>query len=149
MIHEAQAAYNEARRWIIDCHVRRLDLSGLGLTTLPPEIGQLTALTRLDLSNNQLTSLPPETGRLTALTELFLHDNPALAIPSPILGPTLIEVYSKKKPAARAQDILSFYLAQRQGAAAGTLRPVNEIKVMLVGRGGEDESQAALHGRTP
>jgi internalin A len=30
---------------------------------------------------------------------------------------------------------LSFYFAQRQ-EAAGTLRPVNEIKVMLVGRGG-------------
>ena len=48
-----------------------------------------------------------------------------------------MEVYgSEKKPAARPQDILSFYFAQRQGAAAGTLRPVNEIKVMLVGRGG-------------
>jgi hypothetical protein len=26
---------------------------------------------------------------------------------------------------------------------------VNEIKVMLVGRGGEDESSAVLYGRTP
>jgi len=114
-----------------------LDLDNNQLTSLPPEIGQLTALRTLYLSGNQLTSLPPEIGQLTALTKLFLHGNSALAIPGPILGPTLIEVYgSEKKPAARPQDILGFYFAQRQGAAAGTLRPVNEIKVMLVGRGG-------------
>ena len=45
-------------------------LSGNQLTTLPPEIGQLTALTRLNLFDNQLTTLPPEIGQLTALTEL-------------------------------------------------------------------------------
>ena len=32
---------------------------------MPLEIGQLTHLTRLDLSGNQLTSLPPEIGQLT------------------------------------------------------------------------------------
>ena len=44
-----------------------LDLSHLGLTTLPPEIGQLTALTVVNLRNNRLTTLPPEIGQLTAL----------------------------------------------------------------------------------
>ena len=52
-----------------------LELSSLGLTTLPPEIGQLTALTQLDLCDNQLTSLPPEIGQLTVLTQLDLSDN--------------------------------------------------------------------------
>ncbi|GAB4530549.1 MAG: hypothetical protein Fur0018_17950 [Anaerolineales bacterium] len=37
-----------------------LDLSRSVLETLPPEIGELTALTTLDLSKNQLTALPPE-----------------------------------------------------------------------------------------
>jgi internalin A len=129
--------------------LKALFLSRNQPTSLPPEIGRLTVLMGLFFSGNQLTSLPPETGQLTALTELFLHGNSALAIPDSVLGPTLIEVYGPEKPAARAQDILSFYFAQRQGAAAGTLRPVNEIKVMLVGRGGEDESSAVLHGRTP
>jgi len=36
-----------------------LDLSGLGLTTLPPEIGKLTALRELRLDSNQLKALPP------------------------------------------------------------------------------------------
>ena len=115
----------------------RLGLAKNRLATLPPEIGQLTALTGLDLANNRLTTLPPEIGQLTALTELFLHGNPGLAIPDSILGPTQFEVHGDdKKAAARPQDILNFYFAQRQGQAAGTLRAVNEIKVMLVGRGG-------------
>ncbi|MEA3209826.1 MAG: internalin [Chthoniobacter sp.] len=114
-----------------------LYLSANQLTSLPPEIGRLKALRRLNLSGNSLTSLPPEIHQLTALTELYLHGNPALAIPDSILGPTYDDVYGRdKKTAARPQDILSFYFARRQGAAAGTLRRVNEIKVMLVGRGG-------------
>ena len=105
--------------------------------TPPLEIGQLTALTQLDLSSNQLSTLPPEIGQLTVLTELDLHYNPALAIPDSILGPTAREVHGPdKRTAVRPQDILNFYFAQRQGAATGTLRAVNEVKLMLVGRGG-------------
>ncbi len=117
--------------------LRELDLSSNKLTELPPEIDQLGALVELDLSGNQLTALPPEIGQLTELTRLFLHGNPALAIPESILGPTREQVSGRdRKLAARPHDILNFYFAQKQGAAAGTLRPVNEIKVMLVGRGG-------------
>jgi Leucine-rich repeat (LRR) protein len=48
----------------------------MGLTALPPEIGQLTALTELHLSGNQLTALPPEIGQHKALTVLRLAGNP-------------------------------------------------------------------------
>ena len=61
-----------------------LDLSGLGLTMLPPEIGQLTALTRLFLNNNRLTTLPPNIVQLTALTELQLQNNQLTTISSEI-----------------------------------------------------------------
>ena len=114
-----------------------LFLYGNQLSSLPPEIGQLTALTEILLDDNQLSSLPPEIGQLTALTRLFLHGNPALEIPESILGPRFFETIGPdKKTAARPQDILNFYFGQRQGAAQGTLRAVNEIKLMLVGRGG-------------
>ena len=38
-----------------------LNLSGLGIIALPPDIGQLVNLQDLDLQNNQLTALPAET----------------------------------------------------------------------------------------
>lgn len=107
------------------------------LSSLPAEIGQLTNLRTLSVNNNQLGTLPPEIGQLTNLTALFLQHNETLAIPDSILGPRLSEVHGPdKKTAARPEDILNFYFSQRQGAATGTLRTVNEIKVMLVGRGG-------------
>ena len=43
------------------------DLSDRGLTTLPPEIGQLTSLQTLTLDHNQLAALPPEITQLTSL----------------------------------------------------------------------------------
>ncbi len=85
-----QEAYEEAMRQIEECRQqgdegRFLNLSKLGLTALPPEIGQLTALTELRLYNNQLTALPPELSQLTALTALLLDSNQLTALP-PELG---------------------------------------------------------------
>lgn len=121
-------------------NLKTLSLDSNQLSTLPPEIVQLANLTTLSLENNQLSTLPPELAQLANLRELFLRGNVALAIPDSILGPSYFEVhdvYGDKKPAAaRPEDILNFYFAQREGAATGTLQAVNEIKVMLVGRGG-------------
>jgi Leucine-rich repeat (LRR) protein len=62
---------------IIDDHVYTIDLKYNNLTgSLPPELGNLTALHELLLYSNQLTgSLPPELGNLTALQVLSLHSN--------------------------------------------------------------------------
>lgn len=93
--------------------------------------------TLLDLSLPGLTSVPPEIGSLTALTELYLHDNTALGIPDSVLGPTFDEVHlGTTNTTARPRDILNFYFARIQAEAAGTARPIHEIKAMLVGRGG-------------
>uniref|UniRef100_UPI0030DDAFE9 leucine-rich repeat domain-containing protein n=1 Tax=Crocosphaera watsonii TaxID=263511 RepID=UPI0030DDAFE9 len=61
-----------------------LDLSFKGLTSIPPEIGQLTNLTSLNLWNNQLSNLPPEIGQLTNLTSLNLWNNQVTNIPPEI-----------------------------------------------------------------
>lgn len=61
-----------------------LDLSKLGLTALPPEIGALTALQELALNDNQLTAVPPEIGSLVALKVLSLNDNQLTTLPPKI-----------------------------------------------------------------
>jgi hypothetical protein len=61
-----------------------LDLIGLDLTALPPEIGRLTALQHLYLAGNRLTALPPEIGRLTALEGLNLSGNRLTTLPPEI-----------------------------------------------------------------
>ncbi|MEH2335417.1 leucine-rich repeat domain-containing protein [Nostoc sp.] len=66
-------------------NLTKLDLSDKGLTTLPPEIVQLTNLRSLDLSSNQLSSLPPEIVQLTNLQTLYLSNNPLESPPPEII----------------------------------------------------------------
>ena len=61
-----------------------LRLNGLGLSSLPTQIGELTDLRSLDLSGNQLTELPESIGDLTALTTLGLNDNRLRTLPERI-----------------------------------------------------------------
>ncbi len=89
MTPKAQAAYERALERIEACRREgkqgaSLHLNSLGLTQVPPEIGQLSALTQLHLHNNQLTSLPPEIGQLTALTRLSLYNNQLTSLPPQI-----------------------------------------------------------------
>ena len=82
-----EEVFNEARRRIEQARkagATTLDLSGLELTTLPPEIGSLAALQNLDLSRNQLATLPPEIGSLTALQELNVNGNRLITLPPEI-----------------------------------------------------------------
>ncbi|KIC74834.1 hypothetical protein DB42_AY00680, partial [Neochlamydia sp. EPS4] len=56
-------------------NITTLNLDGLGLTYLPPEVWQLSHLQALGLSNNQLTVIPPEIGQLSQLIALRLDGN--------------------------------------------------------------------------
>ncbi len=65
--------------------VETLNLSSMGLTELPAEIGQLTNLTELNLGSNSLKSLPPQIGQLTKLTtKLDLGSNSLSSLPPQI-----------------------------------------------------------------
>jgi internalin A len=61
-----------------------LDLANLGLTELPPEIGQLQNLQLLQLDSNSLHTLPPEIGLLQNLYELIVTDNQLITLPPEI-----------------------------------------------------------------
>jgi len=111
--------------------LRALGLFRNQLTSLPESLGQLERLKRLDLSGNHLTALPEWLRQLRAIDELYLHGNDALGLPTEVLGPTLYDVLAKKSEPAIAADILDYYFRTR-----GAKRPLNEAKLILVGRGG-------------
>ena len=137
-----------------------LDLSNNKLGSLPPDLGLLVNLTELNLDNNLLSSLPPELGQLARLTvmrlmsnrlaalperlanlemleKLFLHDNPGLQLSPSVLGPD-----PRQQPTPRVaapKGILDFYLARQ----AGRTRPLNEVKVLLVGGCGAGKTSIA------
>ena len=139
-------AYDAALRRIEVCRRQKergwlLDLSGLRLTKVPPEIGQLTALRELWLHGNQLRTLPPAIGQLTALRELFLHENPHLGLPPELLGPR-----SGAQPAS-PRAILDYYFARQTEGEA----PMQEVRLLLVGRGrvGKTSLLRVLRGEQP
>ncbi|MGI9179538.1 MAG: COR domain-containing protein [Longimicrobiaceae bacterium] len=110
--------------------LQRLNLSGNQLTQLPASIEKLTQLQHLDLSGNQLTQLPESLRSLDSLTELYLHGNEALGLPQEVLGPNQYDVIVKHATAAKPAEILDYYFRIR-----GAKRPLNEAKLILVGRG--------------
>jgi internalin A len=113
------------------------------LTTIPDSLARLKNLDMLNLSGNRLTSLPESLRELKSLRELFLHENPGLGIPPEILGPTWVEVRSAEKP-ADPQAILAFYFGKQKQTA----KPLNEVKLLLVGHGrvGKTSLSKALRG---
>jgi internalin A len=76
-------------------------------------------------------ALPDSLRELAELKILLLHDNDALGLPPEVLGPTWDDVFTKKAKPAKPADILNYYFRVRAGK-----RPLNEAKLILVGRGG-------------
>jgi internalin A len=71
-----------------------LDLSGLGLTSLPELLKKLASLQVLSLSGNQLTSLQDWFGKLTKLTMLDLSSNELADMPKPLCELTGLQTLS-------------------------------------------------------
>jgi hypothetical protein len=94
-----------------------LILKGAGLTSLPPEISQLTNLEFLDLRDNQITSLPSEICNLPHLASIDLRDNPLTSPP--------YEIARKGIEAIR-----QYFAALQQDE-----QPLNEAKIILIGDG--------------
>ena len=117
---EADTPYNKALQLIEQAAregATELELSGMGLTELPAEIGQLTNLSKLYLNSNNLSSLPIEIRQLATLSFLVLHNN-KLNIPLEIL-----QRYDE--PAA----IINYYLSLQNNQ-----KSLHEAKMLLVGQ---------------
>lgn len=130
-----------------------LDASRNFITTLPSAICSMTELIALYLYDNKLRNLPsgfedanlrnlllhendlqdlPDClSKITTLQELTLHGNESLGLPSEILGPEYRKE-SDSNPRANPSDVLQFYISRR----GGTQKPLNEVKVLVVGEGG-------------
>jgi Leucine-rich repeat (LRR) protein/WD40 repeat protein len=64
--------------------LQRLDLRDNQLTSLPAEIGKLSALKGLQVSHNKLTFLPAELGQLSMLENLWVDDNQLTSLPAEV-----------------------------------------------------------------
>ncbi len=90
----------EAAKRILRCKNENdssLDLSGLGLTSLPKVIGDLTHLESLNLNKNQLTALPETFGNLTRLKRLNLGYNQLTSLPETFGNLTHLESLNLNK----------------------------------------------------
>ena len=78
--------------------------------------------------------LPPSIRELSRLKELYLHGNDELELPVEVLGPDWDQVNGHEqilRPPAQPAQILDYYFRTLRGR-----RPLNEAKLILVGRGG-------------
>nr|NCS08858.1 GTP-binding protein [Microcystis aeruginosa G13-07] len=106
--------------------LQRLHLGNNQIREIPEALAHLTSLQYLHLSNNQIREIPEALAHLVNLKRLFLENNPITNVPPEIIrqgwGKTMFDD-------GNPQAIFS-YLKDK-----GKKRPLNELKVLLVGEG--------------
>lgn len=151
--------------------LQRLVLSYTPLTELPSWFGELRELRGLNLVNSGplviswderlaswyssgpvrksagLRRLPQSLQGLPNLQELYLHGNELLGLPKEVLGPEWEQsrLYQGRAAAPAASEILAYYFRAQHGK-----RPLNEAKLILVGRGGVGKTsliKRLIHGK--
>lgn len=107
--------------WVRNCKaLKRLHLFGNRLSELPDWLSELSQISYIGLMGNSLQSLPISLLHLESLRTLRLGGNADLHIPAEILK------------GEEARKILDYYF---RTAIPGTAQPLNEFKLILVGRG--------------
>lgn len=115
-----------------------LNLSGNRLVRLPESIGRLEQLEHLYLHDNQLTSLPESIKQLKTLKELYLQGNDDLGIPIEVVAAPLQYALGREAKSVKPSEILNYYFRLRSDR-----RPLNEAKLILVGRGAVGKTSIA------
>jgi internalin A len=117
-----------------------LDIEDNRFASLPESLSRLTRLRYLFAAYNQLTALPASLrSHLSAMRVLDLNGNEALGLPREILGARPQSRHWKldpfdiviSPPPAAPSAIIDYYFRARRDR-----RPLNEAKLILVGRGG-------------
>lgn len=119
-----------------------LGLWGVGLKAIPSSIRKLSNLNYLYLMGNHITSIPEWLSELELLKELQLSDNRLTSLPSSLIKLRLKSLSIDNNPelqipeevlaSRNVKKILDYYLRTN---IQGTSRPLNEFKLILVGRG--------------
>ncbi len=118
-------------------HLQTFNLLNTPLQQLPDSIGQLAQLQKLELSHTQLKQLPASLLKLKNLNELNLYGNNTLNLPQEILHGRRNIIINQSgqeqyiSQAASPATILDYYFR-----ILNDQRPLNEAKLILVGRGG-------------
>jgi len=106
-------------------NLKRLYLSNNQITEIPDAIAALSNLQKLNLENNQITEIPDAITQLVNLKLLVLENNPITNVPPEIIRKGWGE---KTWIDGNPQAIFSYLKDHNK-------RPLNEIKVLLVGEG--------------
>jgi internalin A len=161
ILHNQLSALPDSLGQLAQLHY--LNVSNNQLSTLPDNLGQLIQLQYLNVSRNQLTVLSESVGSLSSLQvldaafndlselpdslryleldELWLQENPRLGLDRTLLG-KYIERYDRhstnKRPTSPATILAAYF-----GARDKDGRALNEIKLVLVGRGAAGKTSIA------
>lgn len=125
-------------------NLEEVGIAHVGLKTVPSWIRQLKKLRILHLFGNKLTELPPWLNELRHLERLAVENNELKSLPSALLslphlrwleikGNSEILVPPEISKSHEAKKILDYYF---RTVEAGAAQPLNEFKLILVGRGG-------------
>jgi len=106
--------------------LQSLDLRNNQIREIPEALAHLTSLQYLYLSNNQISETPEALAHLVNLKRLVLQNNPITNVPPEIIRRGWGETISDD---GNPQAIFN-YLKYK-----GEKRPLNELKVLLVGEG--------------
>ncbi|TRU95593.1 MAG: GTP-binding protein [Microcystis wesenbergii Mw_QC_B_20070930_S4] len=103
-----------------------LDLSNNQIREIPEALAHLTSLQSLYLDNNQIREIPEALAHLVNLKRLVLENNPITNVPPEIIR----QGWGKKMLDDGNPQAIFSYLKDK-----GKKRPLNELKVLLVGEG--------------
>jgi internalin A len=106
-------------------NLQTLYLSSNQINAIPESIAQLINLQTLYLSSNQISTLPESIAQLINLKRLLLEENPITNVPPEIIR----KGWGEHRGSDGEPQAIFQYLK------ATTKRPLNELKVLLVGEG--------------